>query len=122
MGDQPRHVRITTDGNLATVHVDGTNLSRHLCGYTLEHRADQLPMLVLYARPGTDGAVFEGMAHVVVGDEPTDPADQIAAFLRSVDPQALEQAALHRDDLGTDRYALARAMLQQAADWAQGRA
>lgn len=120
LADTPLPVRITTTGTLATVHVGDTDLSRHLRGYTLEHRADQLPLLVLYGN-ARGGAVFEGLARVVVGEEPADPAQAIVDFLSSLDPQALENAALNRDDLGGERYDLTRAMLRQITDWAQGK-
>ena len=44
----------------------------------------------------------------------------ITQFLGNVDPAALENAALNRDDLGNSRYDLTRAMLRQLADWARG--
>ncbi|WP_329126028.1 hypothetical protein [Streptomyces sp. NBC_01353] len=121
LADKPRQVHIVSEGHTARVQVDGTDLSRSLRGYTLEHRIDQPPLLVLYAAATRGPLEFEGLAHVVVGEEQQNPAETIADFLRSLDPQTLEQAALNRDDLGQDRYALARAMLQQAADWAQGK-
>ncbi|MFE7547097.1 hypothetical protein [Streptomyces gardneri] len=121
LGDQTRSVRITTDGVLATVEVGGVDLSRQLRGYTLEHRANEAPLLVLYASAHAAPAVFEGFAHVVVGDTP-DPGPAIAAFLRSVDAAALERAALDRDDLDGTRHELTRALLAQLADYALGKA
>ncbi|MFF8610789.1 hypothetical protein ACF06X_33325 [Streptomyces sp. NPDC015346] len=121
LASTPHRVRITTDGITSTVQLGDVDLSDQLRAFTLEQRLGQPPMLVLYAAPHRDGAVFDGLAHVVVGEEQPAPAQLIADFLTSLDPQALEQAALDREDLGDDRYALARAMLQQAADWAQGK-
>ncbi|MET9436874.1 hypothetical protein [Streptomyces sp. NPDC006551] len=122
LSSTPRHVHITTDGITSTVQIGDADLSDQLRAFTLEQRLGQPPMLVLYAVPHRDGAVFEGLAHVVVGEEQPDPGQIIADFLTSLDPQALEQAALYRDDLGDERYALTRAMLAQAADWARGKA
>ncbi|MFB9558633.1 hypothetical protein [Streptomyces roseoviridis] len=120
LADEPRAVRITTDGAKATVTVDGTDMSKTLAGYTLEHRAGQPPMLVLYPTPNHQAA-FDGLAHVVIADEP-DPGPTVAAFLRTVDPVALERAALARDDLDGTRHELTRAMLAQLTDWALGKA
>lgn len=119
MADTPRKVTVTTDGSKATVVVHDHDLSSDLAGYTLEHRAGQSPVLVLYPkRP--HAAAFEGLAHVVVADEP-DPGPAVIQFLRGIDAAALENAALNRDDLDDERYALTRAMLAQLADWAEGR-
>ncbi|MFC9736221.1 hypothetical protein ACFWG5_34695 [Streptomyces hydrogenans] len=120
LGDQTRGIRITTDGVGAKVEVDGVDLSRRLRGYTLEHRVDQPPLLVLYASAHADTALFEGYAHVVVGDAP-DPGPAIADFLRSVDAAALQRAALERDDLDGSRHELTRAMLAQLIDYALGK-
>ncbi|MEU1078615.1 hypothetical protein ABZ404_39160 [Streptomyces sp. NPDC005878] len=124
LNDPARAVRITTDGFASSVMVGDTDLGDALRGYTLEHQAGQPPVLVLYRSITTDPVLFEGMARVLVGEppEPADsPGDAIAAFLGSIDPAALENAALNRDDLGHDRYELTRAMLRQLADWAQGK-
>lgn len=118
LGDQPREVRITTDGVIGRVEVDGTDLSRMLHGYTLEQRSGQAPVLVLYAQPHREGIVFDGMAHVAVAD--TDPRGAIVEFIENLDAEALENAAIHRDDLGGERYDLTRAMLRQITDWAKG--
>ncbi|MFF8840463.1 hypothetical protein [Streptomyces sp. NPDC015130] len=120
LGDEPRPVRITTDGVNAKVEIDGVDMSRRLRGYTLEHRVSEAPLLVLYAGAAT-GTVFDGFAHVVVGNTP-DPGPTIADFLRSVDASALERAALDRDDLDGSRHELTRAMLAQLTDWALGKA
>lgn len=119
MADNPRRVQITADGMTGRVVVDGTDLSKDVRGYTLEHHVGEAPRLVLHA-VAHRGAQFEGLAHVVVGEE-HDPGATVAAFLSSVDPEALQQAALSRDDLDGSKHELTRAMLQQLADWAQGR-
>ncbi|MFH8581627.1 hypothetical protein [Streptomyces zaomyceticus] len=121
LGDQPRTVRITTDGVSAKVEIDGVDMSRLLRGYTLEHRVNEPPLLVLYASGHATPAVFDGFAHVVVGDAP-DLGPAIDDFLRSVDAAALERAALDRDDLDGTRHELTRAMLAQLADYALGKA
>lgn len=119
LGDQPRQVRITSDGIRAALYIDDTELTNLVHGYSLQQQTGQPPLLVLHVNLHRQAMEFEGMAHVVIGDEP-DPAQTIADFLRSLDPKALEQAALERDDCGDERYALTRAMLAQAADWALG--
>lgn len=119
MADEPRHVRITADGVVGTVAIDGTDISRSVQGYNLEHRVGAAPLLVLYAHPHR-GLDFEGLAHVTVGDQ-ADPGDTIAAFLGSLEPAALERAALNRDDLDGSSHELTRAILTQLAEWAQGK-
>ncbi|MFJ5294551.1 hypothetical protein [Streptomyces sp. NPDC088348] len=118
LADRPQEVRVSSGPGTTTVSVAGTDVTSLIQGYSLEHRMHQPPLLVLYASP-RDGAVFEGLAHVMVGEE-SDPGPLIAAFLANVDTQALEEAALNREDLGNGRYALTRAMLSQLTDWAQG--
>lgn len=120
IGDRPRQVRITADGTTGTLHIDGVDFSNLVYAYALQQQAGQPPQLILHAHPHKQGAEFDGLAHVVVGEEP-EPGQAIADFLSSIDPKALEQAALNREDLGDDRYGLARAMLAQAADWAQSK-
>jgi hypothetical protein len=120
MADEPRHVSITADGVMGTVAIDGTDISRSVQGYNLEHRVGAAPLLVLYTTPHR-GLDFEGLAHVAVGDQ-TDPGEAVAAFLANVDPSALHQAALARDDLDGSKHEVTRAILAQLADWAQGKA
>lgn len=119
LADDPHAVRITTDGVRAGVTLDGHDVSSSLSGYALEHRANQPPLLVLYVRPRVDGAVFDGYAQVAVASE-TPPAEAIVAFLASVDPARLQQAALARDLDGSPTE-LTTAMLLQLMDWAGGR-
>jgi len=120
LGDQTRGVRISTTLKGAKVEIDGVDMSRNLRGYTLEHRANEAPLLVLYTSGHASPTVFEGYAHVVVGDAP-DPGPAIADFLRSVDAAALERAALDRDDLDGTSHELTRAMLAQLIDYALGK-
>ena len=116
--DDPHTVRITANGSSASVVVDGADMSKALAGYTLEHRVGQPPLLVLYPSP-SHGADFDGLAHVAVAD--TDPGPAVAEFLRSINPAALDQAALQRDDLDGSPNELTKAMLAQLADWAEER-
>jgi hypothetical protein len=117
IGDAPRQVRITSDGVRPSLYVDGIEFTDLVNAYSLQQQAGQAPTLVLHANLHRQAMEFDGMAHVVIGDEP-DPAQAVVDYLRSLDPKTLEQAALQRDDLGEERYALTRAMLAQAADWA----
>ncbi|MFD5878506.1 hypothetical protein [Streptomyces yangpuensis] len=119
LADEPRSVRITTEGVRATITVDGADLSASLAGYTLEHRANQTPLLVLYPRPPADGAAFAGYAHVAVASEAT-PAEAIVPFLATIDPARLQQAALARDDLDGTPTELTTALLRQLITWAGG--
>ncbi|MFF2731780.1 hypothetical protein ACFVS9_28215 [Streptomyces sp. NPDC058008] len=120
MADQPRHVRITADGVAAKVAIDGTDVSRSLQGYSLQHQVGAAPLLVLHTAPH-QGLDFEGLAHVAVAAPEQADGDLVAAFLQNIDPAALERAALERDDLDGGRHELTVAMLRQLADWAQGR-
>lgn len=120
LANEAREVRITTDGVRAHVVVDGTDLSSSLSAYTLEHRANQPPLLVLYPRQAVDGTVFSGMTQIAVASE-APPAEVIAAFLAGIDPSVLQQAALARDDLDGTPTELTTAMLRQLTDWTGGR-
>lgn len=119
---QAHGVRIEAQPGAATITLDGTPLpAGQVVGYQLQHSiADALPMLVLHTRQ-TDGVMWEGLARVAVADPPQDAGEQIAAFLANISPAALEGAALERDDLGDERYALTAAMLRTLADWARGK-
>jgi hypothetical protein len=119
LGDAPRHVRIASDGIRPALYIDDTEFTNLVHGYSLQQQAGQPPLLVLHANLHRQAMEFDGMAHVVVGDDPN-PAQAVVDFLRSLDPKTLEQAALERDDLSNERYGLTRAMLAQAADWALG--
>ncbi|MEV8101070.1 hypothetical protein [Streptomyces sp. NPDC088135] len=119
MADQPRQVRLMSDGLSGTVEVDGADISAQVQGYNLEARVGAVPLLVLYASPH-QGVTFEGLAHVAIGTE-QDPGPSIAAFLANVDPGALQQAALARDDLDGSKHEVTRAILAQLANWAQGK-
>lgn len=114
------NVRIDAQPGHASIRIGDAEIGPDIVGYTLQHDVHgALPQLILHTRqPG--GTIFEALAHVVVAD-PVPPADAIRAFLRAVNPIELEQAALDRDDLGDERYALTRAMLAQLAEWADER-
>ena len=118
-GDTPRQVRIASDGIRTDLHIDDTEFTNLVHGYSLQQQAGQPPLLVLHVSLHRQAMEFDGMAHVVIGDQP-DPAQAIADFVRSLDPKTLEQTALNRDDMGDERYGLTRAMLAQIADWALG--
>lgn len=119
MADQPHQVRLTSNGLSGTVEIDGADISAQVQGYNLDARVGTAPLLVLYASPH-GGVVFEGLAHVAIGTE-QDPGPAVAAFLANVDPSALQQAALNRDDLDGSKHEVTRAIMAQLADWAQGR-
>ena len=119
MADQPHQVRLTSNGLSGTVEVDGADISAQVQGYNLEARVGAAPLLVLYTSPNA-GVAFEGLAHVAIGTE-QDPGPTVAAFLANVDPSALQQAALNRDDLQNSKHGVTAAILAQLADWAQGR-
>lgn len=114
-------VRIDAQPGSAAISIDGTPLpAGQVVGYQLEHSiADSLPMLVLHTRQ-PDGVIFEGLATVAVA-APQDHGDAIAGFLSGIDPVALQQAALAREDLGGGKHEVTEAILRQLADWAQGR-
>lgn len=118
---QARGVRIDAQPGHATITLDGEPLPPgQVTGYTLTHSiADQLPGLILHTRQA-EGVVWEGLARVAVADPARDDAATICSFLAAVDPAALENAALNRDDLGPGQYDLTRAMLRQLAEWAGG--
>jgi hypothetical protein len=117
---QAHGVRIDAQPGHATITIDGTPLpAGTVTGYTLQHDiVGGLPLVVLHTRQ-PEAVAFEGLARVAVGVAES-PADIVAGFLAQIDPAELENAALNRDDLGTDRYDLTRAMLRQATDWARG--
>lgn len=118
---QAHGVRIDAQPGDATITIDGTPLPRgQVTGYTLHHSiADSLPALVLHTRQ-PEGAIWDGFARVAVAEPQQDDSAAITAFLNAVDPAALENAALNRDDLGPNKHDLTRAMLRQLADWARG--
>lgn len=117
---QAHGVRIDAQPGHATITIDGTPLpTGTVTGYTLQHDIiNGLPLIVLHTRQ-PNGAAFEGLARVAVGVT-ENPADIAASFLSQIDPAELENTALNRDDLGTDKYDLTRAMLRQLTDWARG--
>lgn len=107
---QPGHATITVAGNILPPD--------QITGYSLHHDIQAaLPTLILHTRQPA-GAAFEGLARVAVAD-PRPASAVIVEFLSSIDAEALENAALNRDDLGNGRYDLTRAMLRQLADAAR---
>ncbi|MFJ4473234.1 hypothetical protein ACIP2X_37870 [Streptomyces sp. NPDC089424] len=117
---QAHGVRIDAQPGHATISIDGIPLPPgQVTGYTLQHDVNGgLPLVVLHTRQ-PEGAAFEGLARVAVGVTDT-PADIVAGFLAQIDPAALENAALNREDLGGEKHDLTRAMLSQLADYARG--
>lgn len=115
---KPRHVTVTGDGLTTRVALDDDDISRHVQGVNIEHRAGQAPIVVFHAHPNA-GATFDGLARVAVADQ-ANPTEVIVTFLVGIDPAALERAALQRD-LDGSRNELTKAMLDQLVDWAQGR-
>ncbi|MET8585745.1 hypothetical protein ABZX39_33480 [Streptomyces collinus] len=115
-------VRIDAQPGHATITLDGIPLpAGQVVGYELQHDVtNALPMLILHVRQ-PEGAIWEGLARVAVADPQQDAGEQIAAFLSGISAAALEGAALERDDLGDERYALTAAMLATLQDWARGR-
>ncbi|QBJ94426.1 hypothetical protein D0Z67_29080 (plasmid) [Streptomyces seoulensis] len=115
-------VRIDAQPGDATVRIDGTPLPRgQVVGYRLEHDiANALPMLVLHVREPA-AATWEGLARVTVADQQQDIGEEIAAFLASINPAAVQTAALDRPDLGDGKTSVTEAILATLADWAQGR-
>lgn len=113
-------VRIDAQPGHATITLAGTPLPPGaVTGYTLQHDiVGGIPLVVLHTRH-PEGLAFDGLARVAVGVTDT-PGDIAAAFLAQIDPEALENAALNRDDLGNSQYDLTRAMLRQLTDWARG--
>lgn len=120
MSEPLREVSITTDGITANLTLNGTNITPMVNGYTIEHHAGQAPIVALHATPHREGIAFEGLARVVLTDHDQNPADTITAYLGSIDPAALQRAALDRDDLGDGKTDTTRAILRQLIDWAQG--
>lgn len=113
-------VRIDAQPGSASIRLDDTEIGNDVVGYTLQHDVHgALPQLVLHTRQPA-GVAFEGLAHVMVADT-TPPAETIVAFLRTINPAQLEQAALDSDDLDDERYALTQAMLAQLMAWAEQR-
>lgn len=115
-------VQIDAQPGQATIRLNGELLpAGQVTGYVLQHDVHAaLPTLIIHTRQ-PDSVQWAGLARVAVAAPEQDPGDTIAAFLSSIDPAALTQAALNRDDLDGTKYELTRAMLQQLADIAQGR-
>ncbi|WP_055713155.1 hypothetical protein [Streptomyces torulosus] len=77
-------------------------------------------MVIELSPRATATGVFEGLAHVVIGDRP-DPGPAAAAFLSVISPAELEKAALARHDLMDGQpHELTRAMLALLREWALG--
>lgn len=113
-------VRIDAQPGSASIRIDDAEVGDQVLGYTIQHDIHStLPQLILHTRQPA-GTLFNALAHVMVA-EPAPAGDAIRAFLRTINPAELEQAALDRDDLDEERYGLTRAMLAQLMDWAEER-
>ncbi|MFC8008659.1 hypothetical protein [Streptomyces cinereoruber] len=114
-------VRIDAQPGHANILLDNAPLpADQITGYVLEHSiTNALPTLLLHTRqPGH--VQWQGLARVAVVEQ-VDPGPVIADFLRAINPAALDQAALGRDDLDGSPNELTKAMLAQLIDWAEGR-
>jgi hypothetical protein len=117
--DTPRRVDITARGDRADIEIDGTRIDpRAVKAYSVSHFAGEGPQVLLHVADRYD-AQWSGLARVAVADLP-DPGPAAAVFLDAIDPEALERAALARPDLGSEPYALTKAMLTQLGEWARG--
>ncbi|THA38125.1 hypothetical protein [Streptomyces sp. A1547] len=115
----PHHVRITSDASGGAVALDGVDLSRLVQGYTLHQMAGQPAQLILEFAPGRPATEYEGLARVAVG-VPYEPGEAAERFLAAIDVALLEQAAMHRMDLGSGRFTAA--VVEQLRQWARGEA
>ena len=124
MSDEPTTYGVQIEGQpgQATIRLNGElQPANQITGYVLQHDVHTaLPTLLLHTRQ-PDSVQWAGLARVAVADSEQDPGEAIAAYLANIDPAALHRAALNRDDLDGTPHELTRAMLQQLADWAQGR-
>ncbi|RSS43823.1 hypothetical protein [Streptomyces sp. WAC08241] len=114
-------VRIDAQPGHAKICLDNAPLpEEQITGYVLEHSiTNALPTLLLHTRqPGH--VQWQGLARVAVVEQ-VDPGPLITDFLRAINPAALDQAALDRDDLDGSPNELTKAMLAQLIDWAEGR-
>ena len=119
---QAHGVRIDASPGDAVITIDGTPMPRgQVVGYRLEHDvANALPMLIVHTRQ-PEGVLWEGLARVAVADPGQDIGEEIADFLGSMNPAAVEGAALEREDLENGKYSVTAAILKTLADWARGR-
>ncbi|WP_330283583.1 hypothetical protein [Streptomyces sp. NBC_00588] len=118
--DESLHsVRIIARGAKAAIEIDGQRVDPGaLSGYTVTHREEEPPQVVLYSGDYAE-STFEGFARVSVADMP-DPGPAAAVFLSAIDAEELERSALARPDLGTGPHSLTQAMLTQLVEWARG--
>ncbi|MXM62156.1 hypothetical protein GR925_01490 [Streptomyces sp. HUCO-GS316] len=119
--DEPLSVRVTGRGRAAVIEISGHDVSQDLAAYALTQQAGDVPRMVIELSPkATATGVFEGLAHVVIGDPP-DTGPAAADFLSAISPAELEKAALGRHDLMDGRpHELTRAMLALLREWALG--
>jgi hypothetical protein len=115
-------VQIDAQPGEAAIRLNGELLpSNQLTGYVLQHDVHgALPTLILHTRQ-PDSVQWAGLARVAVAEPDQDPGETVAAFLGQIDAATLERAALDRDDLDGGRNGVTKAILQQLAEWAQGK-
>ncbi|MFK0279831.1 hypothetical protein ACIQVL_05060 [Streptomyces sp. NPDC090499] len=114
-----RRIQITAQGGRADIEIDGTRIEPSAVkAYSVSHFAGDRPEILLHVADRSD-TQWSGFARVSVADVP-DPGLAAAVFLDAIDPEALEDAALARSDLGTEPFSLTKAMLVQLGEWARG--
>ncbi|MGW6393315.1 hypothetical protein ACWFR1_23040 [Streptomyces sp. NPDC055103] len=113
-----RQVKVTAVGGNASLHVDGTDCTDFVSGYTIHHRSGEPAELVIQLAQGRVAPIFEGHARVFVG-VPYEPGPAAARFLSAIDAGLLEKAALARPDLGGP-HGFTAAVLAQLQQWANG--
>lgn len=116
-----RQLAVRAGDNGMEILLDGSDIAAKIDRVNID-LSSGLPFaeVVLQVHPKhTVAPEFEGLAHVQIG-EPADPGPAAAAFLSAIDPEALEQAAFHRMDIGTGPGSGTKAMLNQLIDWANG--
>jgi len=114
-----RRVKITTQGERVDIEIDGVRIDPGAVrAYNVSHIAGESPEIVLHVADRWENQ-WAGMARVATADLP-DPGPAAAVFLGEIDAETLERTVLDRPDLGSEPYALTKAMLVQLAEWARG--
>lgn len=113
-----RHVRVEVDAvGYGSVQVDGVERRDEVTGVEIQAHAGQATEVTILLQPRP--VVFDGQAIVV--EDTRDVGASAAAFLKAIDPEILEQTALHRPDLGSGPGSTANAILRTLINWAEGR-
>ncbi|WP_406210322.1 hypothetical protein OH807_40450 [Kitasatospora sp. NBC_01560] len=112
--------RIQASGPAAVLEINGRNISDQVREYQPRHAAGQPPEVLLLLKP-SDDTDFDGVARVLVGEDPA-PGPAAARFLAALDDAEVERAVLARHDLLDGApHEFARALLTQLAEWASGK-